>query len=234
MQENQDLIKSELEDNFALAKTKQTNDEVLEQIYGLTLITPSDLKKFEESKEFLLSTYTDVPQYRPLIVKLVSVLNDAQFPTPDSKYWQCKSEAEVHYNEFNREMIKYKKALIDIAEIDYKINKFSKTETESNEIDINLVNFDIKRLEVKKEQYMFELKQIEKNLKYRIQEITDWGHISDKLKEKCEFSTTSFSEHYSKSFIKSLEFKVKNTTNEVDKKKLQDQLDTFKNLLKNN
>jgi hypothetical protein len=229
-QEKQELVKSDLEDNFILSKAKESNDEVLDQIFGLTLITPSDLKKFQDSKEFLLSTYTDVPQYRPLIVKLISVLNDGQFPTPDSKYWQCKSEAEVHYNEFNRELIKYKKALVDIAEIEYKINKF-KTDNHPGEIDQNLVMFDIKRLEIKKEQYMFELKQIEKNLKYRMEELTDWAVISRQLEDKCEFSTKVYSEHYAKSFIKSLEIKINKTENELEKRKLTDQLNTFKRML---
>ena len=232
MQEKQELTKSDLEDNFSLLKTKETNDEVLEQIFSLTLITPNDLKKFEESKEFLLSTYTDVPQYRPLLVKLVSVLNDTSFPTYDAKYWQCKAEAEVHYNEFNRELIKYKKGLIDIAEIDYKIKVLEKKLNElEKDTDPILVEFDLKRLFNKKEEYMFEMKQLEKKLKYRMEEMTDWAKISANLEEHCEFSTKVHAEHFSKSFIKSLESRINKSSDEKEKKMLNDQLNTFKRMV---
>ena len=234
MQENQELIKNEYSNHF-LNLIKEANNEIVDQINDSTIISVDDIKKLEASKEFALSTYTDVPQYRPLIVKLVSVLNDSNFPTPDSKYWQCKSEAEVHFNELNRDLNKYKRSMVDLSEIDYKIEKLKekvdKKVDDEPELDKNLIQFDIQRLLIKKESYLFEMKQIEKRIKYRIEEISDWNVISQNLETQCEYSKNDHKEHYSKSFIKSLENKIKATSNEKEKKILTEQLNTYKRMI---
>lgn len=228
---NKQVIIEKRDDNIMVVGTNETTNNVLNEISKLTLITPTDLKKFEEAQQFVLSTYTDVPQYRPLIVKLTSVLNDGQFPTADSKYWQCKAEAEIHFNELFRGLNKYKRALVDLKELDYKIAQYNNLEPNEN-VDPVLVSFQVERLIIKKELYEFELKQIEKNIKYRMEEITDWASISETLVDKCEFSRNSHSEHYTKSFIKQLENKVLRANNPEEKKKLEAQLNTFKRLTK--
>jgi hypothetical protein len=230
---NKQVSVVEREDNEMVVSTNQKTLNILNEINKLTLITPENLAKFQESQEFVLSTYTDVPQYRPLIVKLTSVLNDGQFPTPDSKFWQCKAEAEVHFNEMVRSLNKYKRALVDLKEIDYKIAQYESIKIENKEnVDPVLVDFQIQRLQLKRENYEFELKQVEKNIKYRMEEVTDWASIADSLADKCEFSTNSHSDHYTKSFIKQLQIRLSKAENPDEKKKLSAQLITYNNLIK--
>lgn len=231
MTEEQEL--SEPQENFVIAATATVNKNLMDVMNSLCLITPTDVKNFEKAKEFVISTYTDVPQYRPLITKVVSVLNDTHFPTADAKYWQCKAEAEVHFNEFNRDLTKYKKGLIDIAEIDYKIEKFENDITQNHideNLDTQLIRFDIERLKVKKEQYLFEMKQLEKTMKYRMEEVNDWYKISETLTTECEFDPHKHADHYTKSFIKGLENKVKKAKDENERKVFSAQLETFQRI----
>ena len=211
--------------------------EVLDEIKKLELITLEDISRLKSAQQFAVSNFRDVPSYRPMIIKLTSVLSDANFPTIDRKYWQCKIEAEVHFNELTRDYFKYERSLVDIEEIAYKIHEIERLlnkEIEPKELmDPNILNFDKKRLIIKKSQYEYELKILEKDIKYRIQEVIDWAFISDQLVNKCEFSTVSYQEHTVKGHILFIKKKLENSeTSEMEKKQLQAQLDTFTRLNK--
>jgi hypothetical protein len=218
-------------------KTSTTAFEVVEEIKKLTLITPEEMEKFNDAQAFALTNFRDVPSYRPMIVKLTSVLNDVSFPTADKKYWQCKIEAEVHFNELVRDFFKYERSLVDIEELEYKIHEIDRMlnkEVEPNaNLDPNLITFDKKRLVIKKAEYEYNVKLLEKDVKYRIQEVIDWAFISEQLKSKCEHSTTSYQDHTVKGHILFLKNMIKNPkVKDEDKRMYQAQLDTFERLNK--
>jgi hypothetical protein len=100
--------------NALMVSAEEKALNVVDKIGNLTLLTKTDITRLEKAQTFILSTYTDVPEYRPLVIKLSSVLNDMSFPTPDAKYWQCKKEAEVHFTQLVTEMYKYERAMVDI------------------------------------------------------------------------------------------------------------------------
>lgn len=233
----EDLPLSKLEWVPTVKEVQDVTNEVFSEISGLSLITESDVKKLQEAKEFALSTYTDVPQYAPMVTKLTSILTDSSFPTSDKKYWQCKAQAEVHYNELQRAMFKYEKALVDLEEIDYKITVAEKllekevTKGKAAQVDPVDLTFAIRRLQVKRKLYAFESKQLEKNVKFRIKEVTEWHTIAEGLKDKLEFDPKNHDEHYGKFHYILLESKVRDAKTPKEKKVYQDQLDTFKRIL---
>jgi len=171
-----------------------------------------------------------------MVKKVTSVLTDGNFPTVDSKYWQCKVEAEVHFNELSRGMLKYERALIDIEEIDYKIKSiddmlFNDAPTKEK-FDPELIKFDKARLVIKRKEYLFELKQLEKTLKYRIEEVTDWYKISERLKP--DMKSKTYDEHVVEAHFRKLENNVKGAMESGDASRIHsahDQLNTFKRLL---
>lgn len=223
--------------DLSLIKADEHSGEIVDTIKSLSLIGPTDVKKLEEAKTFILSTYTDVPQYRPMVTKLTSVLTDGKFPTADKKYWQCKSEAEVHFNELCRSSYKHKRAVVDLEELDYKIKSIEDLLNESitpagGNYDPNLVKFDLERLKIKRDQYEFEVKQLEKNMKFRIKEITDWHTVASYLEPQCRYSVKDYEEHVPESHYKVLEYRVEQANNEEERRIFQEQLDTFKNILK--
>lgn len=221
----------------AVGKSCTTAFEVVDEIKKLEIITPEEITQLRNAQAFTLSNFRDVPSYRPMIVKLTSVLNDANFPTIDKKFWQCKIEAEVHFNELVRDYFKYETSLVDLEEMSYKIQEMDSIlnkEIEPNvKLDPNLVNFDKKRFIIKKSQYEYEMKLLEKDIKYRIQEVVDWAFISREIESKCEYSTSSYQEHTIKGHILFIQNKLKNPAiTPEERKNFQSQLDTFNRLNK--
>jgi hypothetical protein len=232
-----DLINYEKYALSSVGKSSTTAFEVVDEIKKLEIITPEEISQLKNAQAFALSNFRDVPSYRPMIVKLTSVLNDASFPTIDKKFWQCKIEAEVHFNELVRDYFKYEKSLVDLEEMSYKIQEIDSMlnkDVEPNaKLDPNLLNFDKKRLIIKKSQYEYELKLLEKDIKYRIQEVVDWAFISREIESKCEYSTSSYQEHTVKGHILFIQNKLKTSKlDAIEQKNLQAQLDTFKRLNK--
>ena len=223
------------------ALVKETSNKslgVADEIRNTSILNPEAINDLEKSKQFLLSTYTDVPMYRPMVVKLASVLNDKTCPTDDSKYWQCKKEAEVHFNELVGNVYKWHLSQIDLEEMDYKIASLETLLDEPNtirsDIDPILIGFDLRRLKVKRERYEFNVKQLEKNIKYRIEEVTDWAAIADTLENKCKGSTTNPEQHVAMSLFKTLEHKMEEAIKNGDQKTAENykaQLDTLKRIL---
>jgi len=208
---------------------------VVEQIRGMSLIDPKEAADLQEAKTFLLSTYTDVPQYRPMVVKVASVLDDGRLSTADAKFWQCKKEAEVHFQELVNGVYKWQLAQVDLQEMDYKIASLEKL-LESpkgirDDLDPTLIGFDLQRMKIKRERYEFNVKQVEKNIKYRIEEVTDWAVIAKSLEAKCKHSTSNAQEHHVEAFYKRLEFEIDKATDEKTKQQFQSQLNTLKRLM---
>ncbi len=232
-EENHQLKIVEMERNILFDSTSNLTSEVTNAIGNLSLIDKSDIAALKDAQSFLLETYTDVPQFRPLTVKLTSVLTNGNFPTVDSKYWQCKVEAEVHFNELARAYIKYEKAVIDIEEMDYKIRSIdtilNQTVSTTEKYDPEIMKFERRRFEARKKEYLFELKQLEKTIKYRIEEVTDWHKISNQLKDKCKYKT--YDDHVIESHFEKLKFRVNAAGTPEEREIALDQLNTFKSML---
>lgn len=211
----------------------EINSEVFEHIGKMTLITPKDISKLKSAQAFLLSTYTDVPQFRSLTDKVTGVLGN--FPTADGKWWQCKKEAEVHFNELQRELFKLERAHIDVEEIDYKIegiNNLLENDVHDNiesKLDPELVKFDLRRLELKRKQYLFEMKQLEKTIKHRIKEVTDWYDVAQRIehlvKDKSDPESTAVEMKYA-----GLLYAYDKSDNEDRKAKIQKQIQEMRDI----
>jgi hypothetical protein len=225
------------EDNPFVNGVTAISDEISNQMMKGSSITPSDVAELKKAEAFIFSTYTDVRQFRPLINKVTSVLSNGKFPTADAKFWQCKAEAEVHFNELRRDLFKHDRSTVDIEEIAYKIASMEVilNNNDIKDYDKNLIGFDLRRLQTKKDQYKFELKQLEKTMKYRIEEITDWKKISEEFEGQCNYSTKNPNEHVADTHLKVLTYHVqlaKKEERHEDFKIYSEQLKTFINLLK--
>jgi hypothetical protein len=219
----------------AVQRVADVAHDIIHAFKSQSLITPSDIKALGDAKEFAISAFVDTPQYRPMVVKLASVLSDGQFPTADAKFWQCKAEAEVHFNELMRNIYKIESIKVDLEEIDYKI-KSLRTLCESDAVpadvgDPQLMKLDYKRLIIKRDSIEFELKLIEKNTKYRMEEVTDWCSIAGNLVSACKYDTHNKQDGMTQSLFLKLEYEISKATDEKSKKNLTDQLNTLKRLL---
>lgn len=216
-----------------------TNDayEVLNQLNKISVVTPDEVQKLTEAKEFIFSSYVDVPSHRTMVDKVVGVLTDGSFPTPDAKFWQCKKEAEVQFRELLRAYNAYQRGLVDMKEILYRI-ELAKDEianpSSDTRIDPVLIQFDVDRLQLKLQDYSMKMKELEKEVKYRIEELSDWYNIAEEIRGSLEFSDKNYNDHEVKRIFKVLEYqieKAKKANNEKAEQNFTDQLNTLKRLL---
>lgn len=171
------------------------NDTLVEVYNKCQLITDKEINNLVEARQFIAETFSSVPMYRPLAVKLLGVLSSKEHPSDESKLWQCKVEAEVHANELVRDMHELEKMRIDIERNDFILNtKLGKAlEQAEDEIVKAEIGFDARKLSVIISQQKFEMLQLQKRIKYRIEEIHEWKIISQKLEESGT-KTSSYSE----------------------------------------
>jgi len=245
-EEKKDISSIEEFDKKVLSKIKadinplitRSHDEglsVLEEMNKISLVTPDDVAKLSAAKQFVFESHSEVPSHRTLIQKQAGVLTNGRFNTPDAKFWQCKKEAEVQFRELLRAHNKYRRACVDIKEILYKIEKL-KTQLEENDpnVDNILLEFDLERLLLRLEEYNMNLKILEKDIKYRIKEISDWHILSEGYKENLKHDEHNHAAHEIESFTSILVsemHKAKKDGNESAVKMFTDQIDTLKSIL---
>jgi len=187
-----------------------TNSGLIDLFSKSNLLTDKDIKNLEDAKNFIVQTYTSVPMYRPLAIKLLGVLSHTEHPTNESKLWQCRVEAEVHANELVRDIHDLEKLKIQIERNDYLLShvmqpKFNTLDEKHLKVELQ---FDMRLLSVTISQQKFELLQLQKRIKYRIEEVHEWKVISEKL---IEAGTTDG--NYGEMLLKNLRTKLENDLN---------------------
>lgn len=166
------------------------------------ILTDKDFTDFNDCQKFIVDTYLTVPMYRPMAVKIFGVLSDPQFSTNEAKYWQCKSEAEVHANELVRDLHDLEKMRINVEKSEYVLKNKMISEGDSDEI---LLDFDRRQMAINISLMKFEYAQLQKKIKYRIEEIKEWKTLSEKLEQTPNFKNSN----YGQMLLESLESKWK-------------------------
>jgi hypothetical protein len=220
------------EESENLSLVKNNGFEVVDAIKNTDLITEKDVQNIKKAQTFLLNSYKDVPIYNTRIAKLTSILNDTKFPTNDSKYWQCKMQSEVHFNEFIRNIYKLEKVKIDIDELTYQIEALDQVLklNEGSNFDKIKLSFDKKRLQIKLKQYIFETKLLEKDTKQRIREINEWVEIATVYEAGCTHSTSEYEEHTYATILQVLKTNYENAKSLEERNQKLSEILTIKRL----
>jgi len=168
---------------------KEYKQLAIETLKGSKIITDEDLKSLLDLQDELKDVFLHSQVFRTRTEMEVSVLNDIEFPTPDSKYWQAVREQNVMFQELVYLSYDYRKASLEIE--DLKRQK----EKEKDKIKKEL-------LEVEIERKTFDLLNMEKVAKDRIREIKEWHQIKQNLLDKVEYSLEDVNEHQLVSYTK--------------------------------
>lgn len=170
------------------------NKSLVELYSEIPILTGEDRQKLLESQNFMVSTFQSVPMYRTLPIKLFGVLCDAQFPTPETKFFQCKIEAEVHSTELVKELHELELMKIELERGEYLLNVVMKNkfEKESDEISKQEIMFDIRKQSIILSNKRFDMALLQKKIKYRIMEISEWKTISEKIAQQKDFNNISY------------------------------------------
>jgi hypothetical protein len=191
------------------------NNSLVDLFSKEAIIKDTDLSNLASCKDFIVDTFLTVPMYRTLPIKLFGVLSDDKFPTPESKFWQCKVEAEVHANELVRDIHNLEDMKINLEKSEYILTNslLPKQELEQDQKIKAEMEFDVRKLKVSISRQRFEYFQLQKRIKYRIEEVTEWKQISDKLTQNFDVKNSN----YARILVEALKTKW---TNELKDEKL--------------
>lgn len=212
---------------------QETSIPLVEMIAKETLIQQNDLKLLTESKGFIVDAYKSVPMYRPLVIKLFGVLNNTEFPTADSKFWQCKVEAEVHANELIKDLHDLELQKIQIDRAQFLLKRIVKRSIEEKDAETKVeVDFDIREQRILISRKQFDMLQLQKRIKYRIEEVVQWRQISEKLIKSSEFKNINYAEMLAESLVNKWQQKIKDPAiSQGDKTGLNNQILMMKKLV---
>ena len=139
-----------------------------------------------------------------------SVLNDVNYPTPASKYWQSIREQNVFWEQLVELSCNYQKEQgeLELLEIEYdEITGKSKK---------HMAQRKIKDSEIKQKQ--FTLMNMRLQAHDRVREIKLWEKIKDEQLEKDDFDINDVNKHQAESYAKRWEeeMKVGQMSNQAD------------------
>lgn len=197
------------------------------------IINDADVNALIASKEFIVDTYLSVPMYRSLPIKLFGVLSNGDFPTPESKLWQCKAEAEVHAKELMRDLHDLEELKINIEKSEFIYDAVMKPKFDTSEgVSQKEVEFDMRKLSVSISRQKFEFMQLQKRIKYRIEEVDEWRRISEKLTSSFNLTNLNYANMLTEALRLKWTNELKNPkVTEQEKLSLQARLEALQNSL---
>lgn len=229
------IQKIEASKNPFIEETHKRSLDVLNRLNKLSLVTPNEVALLKEAENFIMDCYVDVPSHRTLIQKNVGVLTDKRFKTPDAKYWQCKKEAEVQFEELFEAYISYQAVMIDIKEVLYNQELLKQSvENEDEGIDPITATFNLERFSLKLQQLNMKMKKLEKEIKYRISEISDWFQIAEQWKPQMKHDEHSYYKHELEALVMTLKSYMSDAKVNGDAKAykmFKDQYDTLQKIV---
>lgn len=174
------------------------------------ILTEKDYKDLSDSIKFVEETYLTVPMYRSLPIKIFGVLQDKNCPTMEAKVWQCKAEAEIHANELIRDLHDLEIQKTRIERNKHMLNVIMKQKLDAcdKDNDKETIKFDMKEMSITISRQNFEVAQLQKKIKYRIEELHEWKIISEKISTSKEFKNLSYSDMILDTFRQEWETKL--------------------------
>jgi hypothetical protein len=180
--------------NIELFKESSIN-----QIRNSNFLEDIHLQILESIKNNIEHAYVNKQMYRTETEILTGVLNDEDFPTYDSKYWQCIREMDAMYNELLNQSFEYNELVLQKELIKTEINILKKEQeklinnSDLYELEKNKINIKLKENEINKLE--FKLMNIKLSARDRIRELELWSNLIDQLSQKIEFSNKDPNEH---------------------------------------
>lgn len=163
--------------------------------YLSNVLDPSDFKQFVALKDELKDTWHKKQVFRTETEMRISVLQDAKYPTPAAKYWQCVREQNVFFENLMTLSFDYRKNEVKIKRIRQKLEK----EKDSLKIEM---------LEIILEEKLYGKANMELVAKDRMREIEHWSRLKKEY-DNGTFDTKNVNTHQADS----LKLMLTNKTN---------------------
>ena len=172
----------------------------IDVLRGTQLVKPEDFDFLKEHTEKFEKRFRTRGIFRSKTEMIAGVLNDAEHPTPDSKYWQAIGEQNVHLTELINLSYEVKKIEADCellaAEIEEFNEKIENAKNEGNFIEARKLEAQKKKKQVELGQHQFNLTQSQKNAQERLREVKEWEGIIQQLEPHLKYGDEDFNLHH--------------------------------------
>jgi hypothetical protein len=162
------------------------------------VLDPLDFKNFVALKEEIKDTWHKKQVFRTETEMRMSVLQDAKYPTPASKYWQCVREQNVFFENLMSLSFDYRKNEV-------KIKRLKKKLTEATD------PLKVEMLEILLEEKLYGRANMELVAKDRMREIDQWSKLKAEYDDG-SFDTKNVNTHQAQSYKLIMQNKVKTLT----------------------
>jgi len=168
----------------------QSLKDKMNQLQPIQSILPSEeFTKLSDIKEEIEDAWENNQIFRTDTEARYSVLNDFKFPTKASKYWQSVREQMVHFNELTTLSFDIRRKEIDLREVceDLKLAE----------------GYDRQRLEVDRDELLFQLASGKRVAKDRVREVMQWSAIKKEVNDG-SFDDKNVNTHQKETLFKSV------------------------------
>ena len=162
-------------------------------ISDMTTINNSGLLKTENINA-LQSVASDIDagfkrrqRFRPKFLMETSVLNDMKHPTPDSKYWQCTVERDVHFKNLVMLSFDYREKCVDIRKLE--------SQFDPDHGNLLLDKFAKEKIGIQIEREKILLVYMKKEGEERVREIMAWSEIMTELEPQLKYDPADIEAH---------------------------------------
>tara|TARA_R110001583_G_scaffold91510_2_gene233542 strand:- start:463 stop:1137 length:675 start_codon:yes stop_codon:yes gene_type:complete len=202
---------------------KRNITSVIEQEHNYlnNILDPEQFKEFKELTSELRDTWTKKQIFRTETEARFSVLQDNNYPTMASKYWQCVTEQNVFLENLMALSFDYRKNNIEIKQTHIDIKN------EKNKLKKELLQIELDRK-------IYSKASMELTAKDRMREITMWSKLKKEFNDGT-FNTTKADEHQLASYYKVYKEKAKEIspgTSQADIHNILGQLNTLERVKK--
>lgn len=167
----------------------------LEIISSANIIDKKTINNLKKIQKDLERGFALRQRFRPRFLMEVSVLNDMKFPTPDSKYWQCNLERDVHFKNLVELCFTFKEKIADIHLLEAELHNL---ENISPQDEITAAKIEQKKVQIahQKNTLIF----MRKEAYERVREIMNWTDLMAQLEPKLKYSKDNPEEHMPESY----------------------------------
>ena len=202
---------------------KRNITSVIEQEHNYlnNILDPEQFKEFKELTSELRDTWTKKQIFRTETEARFSVLQDNNYPTMASKYWQCVTEQNVFLENLMALSFDYRKNNIEIKQTHIDIKN------EKNKLKKELLQIELDRK-------IYSKASMELTAKDRMREINLWSNLKKEFDDGT-FNTTKADEHQLASYYKVYKEKAKEIspgTSQADIHNILGQLNTLERVKK--
>jgi hypothetical protein len=202
---------------------KNISKNAIDKISNMELLDEEDKVVFNEISNEIKEAWDKKQIWRTDFEIEYGVLNSVDFPTPDSRYWQCLKEMDAVFDQMMQTYYKFKEKQIEFKILDVHIKKNTDMLKEiEDENDKELFELKVEQLQNKKDKISYSLLNLKQQVKDRVREMKQWSKMIKKHGGEVKYDTDNPNSHKLIFFIHKMYYKLMDAAKENNNKMIMD------------